>query len=152
MTIQIKYCEGVHTYWSSQTNTWYKINNLLEGSGTLKRKNIHFGFSCLLCRLPPNKVFNWSHVWPSNLSQRPLLSKWFSLSPVTVYEVSKVNSTHFPLSGELLPGTPLHKNQVASSLKTNLLQKSFNKFFSRHGLIVEKYGAALREMRLAIQA
>ena len=72
MTIQIKYCEGVHTYWSSQTNTWYKINNLLEGSGTLKRKNIHFGFSCLLCRLPPNKVFNWSHVWPSNLSQRPL--------------------------------------------------------------------------------
>ena len=36
--------------------------------------------------------------------------------------------------------------------ETNLLQKSFNKFFSRHGLIVEKYGAALREMRLAIQA
>ena len=35
---------------------------------------------------------------------------------------------------------------------TNLLQKSFNKFFSRHGLIVEKYGAALWEMRLAIQA
>ena len=27
-----------------------------------------------------------------------------------------------------------------------------NKFFSRHGLIVEKYGAALREIRLAIQA
>ena len=27
-----------------------------------------------------------------------------------------------------------------------------NKLFSRHGLIVEKYGAALREMRLAIQA
>ena len=36
--------------------------------------------------------------------------------------------------------------------ETNLLQKSFNKFFSRHGLIVEKYGAALRVMRLAIQA
>ena len=36
--------------------------------------------------------------------------------------------------------------------ETNLLQKSFNKFFSRHSLIVEKYGAALREMRLAIQA
>ena len=27
--------------------------------------------------------------------------------------------------------------------ETSLLQKSFNKFFSRHGLIVEKYGAAL---------
>ena len=33
--------------------------------------------------------------------------------------------------------------------ETNLLQKSFNKFFNRH---VEKYGAALREMRLATQA
>ena len=36
--------------------------------------------------------------------------------------------------------------------ETNLLQKSFNKFFNRHGLIVVKYGASLREMRLAIQA
>ena len=36
--------------------------------------------------------------------------------------------------------------------ETNLLQKSFNKFFNRHGLIVETYGAALREMRLSIQA
>ena len=36
--------------------------------------------------------------------------------------------------------------------ETDLLQKSFNKFFNRQGLIVEKYGAALREMRLAIQA
>ena len=35
---------------------------------------------------------------------------------------------------------------------TNLLEKSFNKFFSRRGLIVEKYGAALRGIRLAIQA
>ena len=35
--------------------------------------------------------------------------------------------------------------------ETNLLQKSFNKFFNRHGLIVLKYGATLREMRLAIQ-
>ena len=37
-------------------------------------------------------------------------------------------------------------------LETNLLQKSFNKFFNWHGLIVMKYGATLREMRLAIQA
>ena len=35
--------------------------------------------------------------------------------------------------------------------ETNRLQNSFNKFVNRHGLIVEKYGAALREMRLAIQ-
>ena len=36
--------------------------------------------------------------------------------------------------------------------ETNRLQNSFNKFVNRHGFIVEKYGAALREMRLAIQA
>ena len=35
---------------------------------------------------------------------------------------------------------------------TNLLQRIFTKFFNRHGLIVEKYGATLREMRFAIQA
>ena len=36
--------------------------------------------------------------------------------------------------------------------ETNLLRKSFNKFFNRYGPIVEKYGASLREMRLTIQA
>ena len=36
--------------------------------------------------------------------------------------------------------------------ETNRLQNSFNKFVNRHGFIVDKYGAALREMRLAIQA
>ena len=30
--------------------------------------------------------------------------------------------------------------------ETNLPQKSFNKFFNRHGLIVEKYWAALQEL------
>ena len=35
---------------------------------------------------------------------------------------------------------------------TNLLQRTFTKFFNRHGLIVMKYGATLREMRFAIQA
>ena len=36
--------------------------------------------------------------------------------------------------------------------ETNRLQNSFNKLVNRHDFIVEKYGAALREMRLAIQA
>ena len=36
--------------------------------------------------------------------------------------------------------------------ETNRFQNSFNKFVNRHSLIVEKYGAVLREMRLAIQA
>ena len=50
-----------------------------------------------------------------------------------------------------LRGLSLHLRQ--QGFETNLLQKSFNKFFNRHGLIpVKKYGASLREMRLAIQA
>ena len=35
---------------------------------------------------------------------------------------------------------------------TDLLQRTFTKFFNRHGLIVVKYGATLREMRFAIRA
>ena len=35
---------------------------------------------------------------------------------------------------------------------TKLLQRTFTKFFNRHGLIVVKYGTTLREMRFAIQA
>ena len=35
---------------------------------------------------------------------------------------------------------------------TNLLQRTFTKFFNRHGLIVVKYGETMREMRFAIQA
>ena len=34
----------------------------------------------------------------------------------------------------------------------NRLQNSFNKFVNRHGFIVQMYGAAFREKRLAIQA
>ena len=33
--------------------------------------------------------------------------------------------------------------------ETNRLQNAFNKFVNRHGFIVDKYGAALPEMRLA---
>ena len=38
------------------------------------------------------------------------------------------------------------------SFEANRLQNLFNKFINCHGLIVKKYGAALWEMRLAIQA
>ena len=49
-----------------------------------------------------------------------------------------------------LCGRSLHLRQKC--FETNLLQKLFNKLFNCHGLIVEKYGAALQETRLAIQA
>ena len=35
---------------------------------------------------------------------------------------------------------------------TNRLQRTFTKFFNRHGFIIGKYGATLRELRFAIQA
>ena len=35
---------------------------------------------------------------------------------------------------------------------TNLLQRTFTKFFNRYDLIVVKYSATLQEMRSAIQA
>ena len=35
---------------------------------------------------------------------------------------------------------------------TNRLQRTFTKFFNRHGFIIGKYAATLREMRFAIQA
>ena len=47
-------------------------------------------------------------------------------------------------------GLSLRRKQ--QGFKSNRLQNSFNKFVNHLGLIVEKYGAALREMRLAIQA
>ena len=49
-----------------------------------------------------------------------------------------------------LPWLSLRLRQ--QGFETNLLQKSVNKFFNSHGLIVGKYGAGLRETRLAIQA
>ena len=49
-----------------------------------------------------------------------------------------------------LPGLSLRLRQ--QGFVTNLLQKSLHKFFHRHGLIVMKYGATLREMRLVIRA
>ena len=49
-----------------------------------------------------------------------------------------------------LRGLSLHLRQ--QGFLTNLLQRTFTKFFNRHDLIVVKYGATLREMRFAIQA
>ena len=46
----------------------------------------------------------------------------------------------------------LSSHNFLNNFLNNLLQRTFTKFFNRHGLIVVKYGATLREMRFAIQA
>ena len=45
----------------------------------------------------------------------------------------------------------LSSHLLHQGFKSTLLRKSLTKFLKRHGAIVEKYGATLQEMRLAIQ-
>ena len=81
------------------------------------------------------------HVLQSNPTYGDYISQLVRYARICTSKVDFINR---------LRGLSLRLRQ--QGFETNLLQKSFNKFFSRHGLIVEKYGAALREMRLAIQA
>ena len=81
------------------------------------------------------------HVLQSNPTYSDYISQLVRYARICTSKVDFINR---------LRGLSLRLRQ--QGFETNLLQKSFNKFFSRHGLIVEKYGAALREMRLAIQA
>ena len=89
-------------------------------------------------------IVNFPHM-DSNISANPAYGVYISqlvrYARICTSKVDFINR---------LRGLSLRLRQ--QGFETNLLQKSFNKFFSRHGLIVEKYGAALREMRLAIQA
>ena len=60
---------------------------------------------------------------------------------------------NFPHMDSNIPANPeLSLSLRQQGFVTNLLQRTFNKFFNRHGLIVVKYGATLREMRFEIQA
>ena len=90
------------------------------------------------------RIVNFPHMdsnIPSNPAYGVYISQLVRYARICTSKVDSINR---------LRGLSLRLRQ--QGFETNLLQKSFNKFFSRHGLIVEKYGAALREMRLAIQA
>ena len=90
------------------------------------------------------RIVNFPHM-DSNIPANPAYGVYiFQLVKYARICTSKVDFIN------RLLGLSLRLRQ--QGFKTNLLQKSFNKFFSRHGLIIEKNGAALREMRLAIQA
>ena len=90
------------------------------------------------------RIVNFPHMnsnIPANPAYGVYISQLVRYARICTSKVDFINR---------LRGLSLRLSQ--QGFETNLLQKSFNKFFSRHGLIVEKYGAALREMRLAIQA
>ena len=90
------------------------------------------------------RVINFPHMdsnIPANLANGDYISQLVRYARICTSKVDLKNR---------LRGLSLRLRQ--QGFETNLLQKSFNKIFIRHGLIVEKYSAALREMRLAIQA
>ena len=78
---------------------------------------------------------------PVNLAYGVYISQLVSYARICTSKVDFMNRLH---------GLSLRLRQ--QGFEANLLQKSFNKFFNRHGLTVVKYGATLREIRLAIQA
>ena len=120
--------------------------NYFEGRGTCKIARQHdivetgiqgWAFASSLAwtvKMYLDHAFNVSYRWRASWSFR----KSFS------YEREKLHCY------QLFSHLSLRLRQ--QGFETNLLQKSFNKFFNRHGLIVVKYGATLWEMRLAIQA
>ena len=90
------------------------------------------------------RIVNFPHMdsnIPANPAYGVYISQLVRYARICMSKVDFINR---------LRGLSLRLRQ--QGLETNLLRKSFNKFFNRHGLIVEKYGAALREIRLAIQA
>ena len=90
------------------------------------------------------RIVNFPHM-DSNIPANPAYGVYISqlVRYVRIY-TSKVDFIN------RLRGLSLRLRQ--QGFETNRLQNSFNKFVNRHGFIVEKYGAAFREMRLAIQA
>ena len=90
------------------------------------------------------RIVNFPHMdsnFPTNPAYGVYISQLVSYAKICTSKVDFMNT---------LRGISLRLRQ--QGFVTNLFQKSFNKFFNRHGLIVVKYGATLREMGLASQA
>ena len=124
---------------TSSTEVCYLYTNIKTGDNTPFRISIYdkrkdFAF----------RIVNFPHV-DSNIPANPVYGVYISqlvrYARICTSKVDFINR---------LRGLSLRLGQ--QDFETNLLQKSLNKFLSRHGLIVEKYGSALRVMRLAVQA
>ena len=95
-----------------------------------------------------SSISNWSSILNSNRYTRPEPITLCARNMLAVVALLKYTSKVDLMNR--LRGLSLRLRQ--QGFQTNLLQRSFTKFFNRHGLIVVKYGATLREMRSAIQA
>ena len=124
---------------TSSTEVCYLDTNIKTGENTAFRISIYdkredFAF----------RIVNFLQIdsnIPANAAYGVYISQLLRCARICTCKVDFINR---------LRGLSLRLSQ--QGFETNLLQKSFNKFFSRHALIVEKYGAALREIILAMQA
>ena len=120
---------------TSSTEVCYLDTNIKTGENTPFRISIYdkredFAF----------RIVNFPHMdsnIPANPAYGVYISQLVRYARICTSKVDFINR---------LRGLSLRLRQ--QGFDTNLLQISFNKFFNRHGLIVEKYGAPLREMRL----
>ena len=114
------------------------------------------------------QYFSFRHIWFSkNLSHQKLSQ--IILSYLSNALSSEQGKRSFQISVKLSSFAKITDKKIARHFEkhrlrglslrlrqqgflTTLLQRTFTKFFNRHGLIVVKYGATLREMRFAIQA
>ena len=91
------------------------------------------------------RIVNFPHM-DSNIPANPAYGVY--ISQLVRYARISTSKVHFMNRPR---GLSLRLRQ--KGFLTILLQRTFtSNFFNRHGLIVEKYGATLREMRFAIQA
>ena len=124
---------------TSSTEVCYLDTNIKTGDNTPFRISIYdkredFAF----------RIVNFPHMdsnIPANPAYGVYISQLVRYARICTSKVDFINR---------LRGLSLRLRQ--QGFETNLLQKSVNKFFNSHGLIVGKYGAVLRETRLAIQA
>ena len=124
---------------TSSTEVCYLDTNIKTGDNTPFRISIYdkredFAF----------RIVNFPHMdsnIPANPAYAVCTSQLVKYARICTSKVDFINRLY---------GLSLRLRQ--QGFETNLLRKSFNKFFNRYGPIVEKYGASLREMRLTIQA
>ena len=129
------------------------INNSLDVIRTLEEKQLSlthvstWDFSTLYTSLPHSftfRIVNFPHMdgnIPANPAYGVYISQLVRYTRICTSKVDFLNT---------LRGRSSRLQQ--QGFLTNLLQRTFTKFFNRHGLIVVKYGATLREMRFATQA
>ena len=88
----------------------------------------------------PFRIVNFPHM-DSNIPTNPAYGVYIS----QLVRYARICTSKVDVMNRL---RGLSVRLIQQGLVTNLLQKSFNKFFNRHGLIVVKYGANLRELHV----